>query len=94
MIIQYIGLFCIQIFVFIVFTFYQNTFFKNSHVSYMHTHTLLQVHIHSLFDSTITDYDFEFPINQAEDEGGEDCDIPGELTRLLLQEEKAIQPHE
>ena len=45
-------------------------------------------------DSTIADYDFECPINQAKDEGEEDCDIPGELARLLLQEEKAIQPHQ
>ena len=37
-------------------------------------------------DSTIADYDFEFPINQAEDKGEEDYDIPWELARLLLQE--------
>ena len=24
----------------------------------------------------------------------EDCEVPGELARLLLQEEKTIQPHE
>ena len=40
------------------------------------------------------DYDFENPINQAEDEGEEDCEVPGELARLLQQEERAIQPHE
>ena len=39
-------------------------------------------------DSTISDYNFECPINQAEDEGEEDCEIPWELARLLLQEEK------
>ena len=33
-------------------------------------------------------------IYQAEEEGEEDCEIPGELARLLVQEEKAIQPHE
>ena len=44
-------------------------------------------------DSAIVDYDFKFPINQVEDEGEEDCEIPGELARLLLQEEKAIHPH-
>ena len=33
-------------------------------------------------------------IYQAEDKGGEDCEIPGELSRLLVLEEKAIQPHE
>ena len=45
-------------------------------------------------DSTIVDYDFKCPINQAEDEGEEDYEIPEELARLLLQEEKVIQPHE
>ena len=39
-------------------------------------------------------YDFENPINLAEDEGEDDCEVPGELARLLLQEERAIQPHE
>ena len=45
-------------------------------------------------DSVIATYDFEHPIYQAEDEGEEDFEIPGELSRLLLQEEKSIQPHE
>ena len=36
-------------------------------------------------------YDFESPTNQAEDEGEDDCEVPGELARLLLQEERAIQ---
>ena len=31
---------------------------------------------------------------QAEDESEEDCEVPGELTRLLQQEERTIQPHE
>ena len=33
-------------------------------------------------------------IYQAEDEGEEDCEIPGELAILLVQEETTIQPHE
>ena len=45
-------------------------------------------------DSTIVGYNFECTINQAEDKGEEDCETPGELARLLLQEEKDIQPHE
>ena len=45
-------------------------------------------------NSTITTYDFENMIYQAEDEGDEDCEIPGKLFRLLVQEEKVIQPHE
>ena len=57
--------------------------FQNSHVSYMHTHT----HTHSYRssstpdlianNSTIADYYFEYPINQAKEEGEEDCEIPG-----------------
>ena len=87
---------------FIVFPFLQIHFSKKiaMYLTCTHTHT----HTHSCRststldpianDSTIVDYDFECPINQAEDEGEEDCDIPRELARLLLQEEKAIQPHE
>lgn len=39
-------------------------------------------------------YNFENPIYQAEEEGEEDCEVPGELTRLLQKEEKTIHPHE
>ncbi|KAI5389066.1 hypothetical protein KIW84_074644 [Lathyrus oleraceus] len=39
-------------------------------------------------------YDFDNPIYHAEEEGEEDCELPGELARLLKQEEKVIQPHE
>src|ERR1051325_4112095 len=42
----------------------------------------------------IAKYDFDNPIYQAEDEGEEDCEVPGELVRLLQQEERVIQPHE
>ena len=61
-----------------------------------HTHTCRSPSTPDLTanDSTIASYDFEHPINQAEDKGEEDCEIPGELARLLMQEEKAIQPHE
>ena len=45
-------------------------------------------------NSTIAKYDFEHPVHQDEDEGKEDCEIPRELAILLIQEEKAIQPHE
>ena len=66
------------------------------YLTYTHTHSCKSTSILDPIanDSTIADYDFEYPINQAEDEGEEDCDIPGELARLLLQEEKDIQPHE
>ena len=39
-------------------------------------------------------HDFENPIYQAEDEGEKDCEVIGELSRLLQQEERTIQPHE
>ena len=38
--------------------------------------------------------DSENLIYQAEDEGEEDGEVPGELSRLLQQEERTIQPHE
>ena len=44
-------------------------------------------------NSATVHYDFENPIYQAEDGSEEDCEVPGELARLL-QEEKTIQPHE
>ena len=44
--------------------------------------------------SAIANYDFENMIYEANDEGEEDCEVPGELARLLQQKERAIQPHE
>ena len=38
--------------------------------------------------------DSEKLVNHAENEGDEDCEVPGELARLLQQEERAILPHE
>ena len=38
--------------------------------------------------------DSEDLVNHAEYEGDEDCEMPGELARLLQQEERAILPHE
>ena len=45
-------------------------------------------------DTAIAFSDSEDLIYQAEYEGEEDCEVPGELARLLQQEERAIQPHE
>ena len=45
-------------------------------------------------DTAIAFSDSEDPIYQAEYEGEEDCEVPGELARLLQQEERAIKPHE
>ena len=43
---------------------------------------------------TIVNYDFKNPIYQAEDEGEEDYEVPRELAKLLMQEERSIQPRE
>ena len=66
------------------------TSFSNSHVSYMHTHICRSTSTPNIIDnnSAIVVYDFENPIYQAEDEGEEDCEIPRELTRFLIQEER------
>ena len=45
-------------------------------------------------DTAMAFHDSEDLIYQAEDEGEEDCEVPGELARLLQQEERTIQPHE
>ena len=44
--------------------------------------------------SVIFNNDFKNSIYQTEDEGVEDCEVPGELARLLQHEERAIRPHE
>ena len=38
--------------------------------------------------------DSEDLFNHAEYKGDEDCEVPGELARLLQQEERVILPHE
>ena len=76
--------------------FSSNTFFKiDMYLTCTHTHSCSFSSTLDLIanDSTIVDFDFEHPINQPEDESEEDFEIPGELSRLLLQEEKAIQSH-
>ena len=62
----------------------------------MHTHICRSTSTPDLIDndSAIVIYNFKNPIYQAKDEGDEDCEIPRELARLPLQEEKAIKPHE
>ena len=44
--------------------------------------------------SAMANYEFENPIYQADDECEEDYEVPGELARLLQQEERTIQPNE
>jgi len=63
-----------------------------------HTHVTICRSISTLNpvgnDSATVHYDFENPIYQAEDGSEEDCEVPGELARLVLQEEKTTQPQE
>ena len=80
--------FCAPCFSFIIYIL-QNSYFTHTHI-YMSTSTLDL----TSNDSSTASYDFENPINLAEDEGEDDCEVPGELARLLLQEERAIRPHE
>ena len=71
--------------------------FLNSHATlHAHTHICRSTSTPDLIDnnSATAIYDFENLIYQAEDAGQEDCEILVELTRLLIQEEKFIQPHE
>ena len=42
----------------------------------------------------ITPLDFDFPINQAEEDGEEDYELPEELARLVEHEDKMIQAHQ
>ena len=61
----------------------------------LYLHTLTYTGFNPLWitgnDSATASYDFENTINLAEDEGEDDCEVPGELARLLLQEERAIR---
>ena len=65
----------------------------------LHTPTLTKCRYPSTPDS-MGDYsalafgDSEDLVNHAEYEGDEDCEVPGELARLLQQEERVILPHE
>lgn len=45
-------------------------------------------------DNATFSYDFDFPINQAEEDDEENCELPKESARMLKQEEKMIQPHQ
>ena len=76
---------------------YLSCHFSNKLCFLAHTHVTICRSISTLDpvgnDSATVHYDFENPIYQAEDGSEEDCEVPGELARLL-QEEKTIQPHE
>ena len=86
LVLHFITNFALLIFLFFIL---QNSYFTHTHVSTT-TSTLDLTNN----DSAPAGYDFESPINLVEDEGEDDCKVPGELARLLLQEERAIQPRE
>lgn len=50
--------------------------------------------ITTINDTAMVPYDFDNPINHADKDCEEDCDLAEELARLLRQESKVIQPHE
>ena len=56
--------------------------FQNSCI-YTHTHSYRFQSTLDLTDnnSATASYDFENPINLAEDEGEDDCEVPGEIGR-------------
>ena len=56
-------------------------------------HHEIEVYVDDMIARSQTE-DFENTINQVEDEGEDDCEVSGELARLLQQEERVIQPHE
>ena len=90
------GCFRIQTFVLIVFLLHF-TFFQRYLYPYTHPHS--QCRYPSILDPMGNDIAMAFCgsenlIYQAEEEGEEDYEVPGELARLLQQEERVIQPHE
>ena len=88
--IKALDVFCISNLL-LVFLYYilQNRYFTHTHI--YRSQSILDL---TGNDTATASYDFENPINLAEDEGEDDCEVPGEFARLLLQEERAIQPHE
>ena len=74
------------------FSFYQNSYaLTHNHVSYCRSISTLDPIDNN---SATASYDFENLTNQAENEGEDDCEVPGELARVLQQEQRVIQPHE
>ena len=81
-------------FIFFLFTFY---LFKGGYP--LHTPTLTKCRYPSIPDSmgnnsAMAFSDSEDLVNHVECEGDEDSEVPGELARLLQQEERVILPHE
>ena len=71
--------------------------FKDGYtLTHTHTHKCMYPSIPDPMgnDTALAFSDSEDLIHQAKYEGEKDCEVPGELARLLQQEERAIQPHE
>ena len=78
------------------FFFYILFSFKDSYtLTHTHTHKCRYTSIQDPLgnDTAMAFCDSKDLIYQAKDEGEEDCKVPGELSRLLQQEERTIQPH-
>ena len=71
----------------LVFLYYilQNSYFTHTHIYRCQSTLDLTGN-----DSATASYDFENPINLAEEGGEDDCEVPGELARLLLQDRKSV----
>ena len=83
--------FALSVFLFLSLLYQYNYALTHTHVSNCRSISTLD----SIDNNSATaSYDFKNPINQAENEGEDDCEVPGELARLLQQEERAIQPYE
>ena len=85
--IKALDVFCISNLALLVFLYH---ILKNSYFTHTHIYRSQSTPDLTGNDSATASYDFENPINLAEDEGEDDCEVPGELARLLLQEERAI----
>lgn len=44
-------------------------------------------------NTAMTHYDFDTPIYHSDEDCEEDCELPEELSRVLQQESRFIQPH-
>ena len=77
---------CISNFALLVFLF----ILQNSYITHTHIYRSISILNPTDNDSATASYDFESLINQAKDEGEDDCEVPGELARLLLQEERGL----
>ena len=81
---------------FIVFLFTFYLFYDGYTLTHTHTHKCRYSSIPDPMgnNTAITFSDSEDLVYQAEYQGEEDCEVLGELARLIQQEERDILPHE